>query len=213
VHREEKQRLRELCRERGLALIVDEVFLDYGLTDARPETFAANEECLAFTLSGLSKIAALPQMKVAWVTTAGPEPFKKNSLERLEIIADTYLSLNSPTQWAFAELLEQRRSLQPQLRERTRQNWAHLISTVSKQSTCEVLDSEGGWYAVLRINNEQSDEEFAIELLRKTHTLVHPGHFYDFSDDRYIVVSLITPTITFQQGISCLMEFLKSPTA
>jgi len=210
VHKEERQQLNELCRERGLALIVDEVFLDYSLTDAGRETFATNEDCLTFTLSGLSKIAALPQMKVAWVTTTGPEPLKKGSLERLEIIADTYLSLNSPTQWAFAALLEQRRFLQPQVLERVQQNWAYLQSAVGKQSVCELLDAEGGWYAVLRTHSDQPDEELAIELLRKTHTLVHPGHFYDFAADDYLVVSLLTPPTDFQRGISCLLELLKS---
>jgi len=211
VHKEERQQLNELCRERGLALIVDEVFLDYSLTDAQQETFAKNENCLTFTLSGLSKIAALPQMKVAWVTTTGPEPLKRAALDRLEIIADTYLSLNSPTQWAFAALLEQRRLLQPQVLSRVRQNWAYLQSAVSRESTCELLDAEGGWYAVLRTRCNRSDEELTIELLRKTRTLVHPGHFYDFSGDDYLVVSLLTPTTDFQPGISCLLEFLKSP--
>jgi len=210
VHREECQRLVELCRERGLAIIVDEVFLDYSLSKSTPGTFAANEECLTFTLSGLSKIAALPQMKVAWVVTSGPQQLKTAALERLEIIADTYLSLNSPTQWAFAELLEQRRSLRPQILERTRQNWAYLQSVMGKREACEVLEAEGGWYAALRTRTEQTDEDVAIELLRRTHTLVHPGHFYDFADDSTLVVSLITRGDDFQRGISCLLEFLKS---
>jgi alanine-synthesizing transaminase len=213
VHREERQQLADLCRERGLAIIVDEVFLDYGLAKSTPGAFAANEECLTFTLSGLSKIAALPQMKMAWVVTSGPQQLKTAALERLEIIADTYLSLNSPTQWAFAELLEQRRSLQPQILERTRQNWAYLQSALSRQAACEVLEAEGGWYAVLRMHTEQSDEDVAIDLLRRTHALVHPGHFYDFPDDNSLVVSLITRSGDFQQGISCLLEFLKSQSA
>jgi alanine-synthesizing transaminase len=209
VHSEERQRLSELCRERGLALIVDEVFLDYALTEARQDSFATNEECLTFTLSGLSKIAALPQMKIAWVAVNGPDALKKAAFERLEIIADTYLSLNAPTQWAFETLLEQRRSLQPQVLERVQQNWGHLQSAVRGQSACELLDAEGGWYAILRVRAERPDEELAIDLLRKTHTLVHPGHFYDFAEDKYLVVSLITPVADFQQGISCLLDFLK----
>jgi alanine-synthesizing transaminase len=208
VHAEERQWLTELCRERGLALIVDEVFLDYRLTDAQHDSFASNEDCLTFALSGLSKIAALPQMKVAWVVTSGPDGLKKAALERLEIIVDTYLSLNAPTQWAFGTLLEQRRSLQPQVLKRVRQNWAYLQSAASGQSACELFDSEGGWYAVLRARGERPDEELAIELLRKTHTLVHPGHFYDFARNGYLVVSLITPVADFQRGISSLLEFL-----
>jgi alanine-synthesizing transaminase len=210
VHQEERNRLNELCRERGLALIVDEVFLDYGLTDARQESFMGNRECLTFTMSGLSKIAALPQMKIAWVTTSGPETQRKPALERLEIIADTYLSLNSPTQWAFATLLEQRRSLRPQVLERVRENWTRLRAAVTKESACELLELEGGWYAVLRNRDDRADEELAIEILQKTHTLIHPGHFFDFAADGYIVLSLITPMDDFQRGISCLTEFFRS---
>ena len=210
VHKEERTRLKELCREKGLALIVDEVFLDYQLANARQESFVGNDECLTFTMSGLSKIAALPQMKVAWLTTTGPESLKKPAMERLEIIADTYLSLNSLTQWAFAALLEQRRSLQPQVLERVRQNWTHLRATVSKTDVFELLEVEGGWYAVLRTRNHWADEELAIEILQQTHTLVHPGHFYDFAADGYIVLSLITPVAYFQRGVSCVLEFLRN---
>jgi alanine-synthesizing transaminase len=208
VRREERQNLNELCRERGLALVVDEVFLDYGLTGERRESFTTNDDALTFTLSGLSKVAALPQMKVAWLITSGPGPAKKMALERLEIIADTYLSLNAPTQWAFGALLEHRRAMRPQLLERIRQNWEFLRSSVGKEGGCELLDAEGGWYGVIRVKSDRSDEELAIEILRSTHTLVHPGHFYDFRTDGYLVVSLITPLNDFQQGIGCLMKFL-----
>jgi alanine-synthesizing transaminase len=208
VHREERQRLNELCRERGLALVVDEVFLDYDLAGQPRQTFAINSDALTFTLSGLSKVAALPQMKAAWLITSGPEPAKKMALERLEIISDTYLSLNAPTQWAFGALLEQRRALRPQSLERIRQNWEFLRSSMGKEGGCELLDTEGGWYGVIRVKSERPDEELAIEILRSTHTLVHPGHFYDFRTDGYLVVSLITPVSDFQQGIGCLMKFL-----
>lgn len=210
VHAEERNRLNELCRKRGLALIVDEVFLDYGLTDAPPPSFVTSEECLTFTLSGLSKIAALPQMKAAWVIASGPEAVKKAALERLEIIADTYLSLNSPTQWAFAELLEQRHSVRPQVVHRVRENWKCLQAAARNAKACELLDVEGGWYAVLRVRSDWVDEELAIELLRKTHTLVHPGHFYDFAEDGNIVLSLITPAEEFRRGVFCLTSFLGS---
>jgi alanine-synthesizing transaminase len=208
VRREQRQRLNELCRERGLALVVDEVFLDYGLTDERRESFITNDDALTFTLSGLSKVVALPQMKVAWLIMSGPEAAKKIALERLEIIADTYLSLNAPTQWAFGALLEQRRALRPQLLERIRQNWEFLRSSVRKEGGCELLDTEGGWYGVIRVKSAGSDEELAVEILRCTHTLVHPGHFYDFRTNGYLVVSLITPVSDFQQGIGSLTKFL-----
>ena len=209
VKAEEVQRLNELCRERNLALIVDEVFLDFHFADHPRNSFVGNQDLLTFTLSGLSKIAALPQMKVAWVATTGPEALKKPAMDRLEIIADTYLSLNSPTQWAFPALFEQRRSLQPQIRERLLQNWAYLKSVLSQETCCELLEAEGGWYAVLRHAGDRSDEDLVIEILRGTHTLVHPGHFYDFPSDGYMVVSLITPAMDFQRGISCLLEFMR----
>jgi len=210
VHSEEAQRLSDLCRERNLALIVDEVFLDYSIADQPHKTFAANQDRLTFTLSGLSKIAALPQMKVAWISTTGPNELACAARDRLEVIADTYLSLNSPTQWAFPALLEQRRSLQPQMLDRVRKNWACLKSLVAGCSSCELLDTEGGWYAVLRTSGEGSDEDLAIDILQEAHVLVQPGHFYDFPSDRYLVVSLITPCDDFQKGIFRLLEFLRT---
>jgi len=209
VKSEEVQRLNELCRERGLALIVDEVFLDYSLGGQRRRSFVANRDALTFTLSGLSKIAALPQMKVAWMATTGPESLTQPALQRLEIIADTYLSLSSPSQWAFPDLLEQRRALQPQLLERIRKNWAYLKSALAGKTPFTLLDTEGGWYAVLRIAGDLSDEDLAIEIMRKAHVLVHPGHFYDFPSDGYLVVSLITPSSQFEEGVNALVALLE----
>ncbi|HYW65878.1 MAG TPA: pyridoxal phosphate-dependent aminotransferase [Candidatus Dormibacteraeota bacterium] len=203
---EELHRFNKLCRERNLALIVDEVFLDYAFTPAPRATFAGNHEVLTFTLSGLSKIAALPQMKVAWVVTTGPEPLAHSALERLEVIADTYLSLNAPTQWAFPALIEQRHSLRPQILERLRENRAHLRALLSQNTSCELLDADGGWYAVLRLPAGLSDEDFAITLLRTHHVLVHPGHFYDFSTEDCLVISLLTPPDVFREGISRLIQ-------
>jgi alanine-synthesizing transaminase len=205
----EVEQLNELCRQRNLALIVDEVFLDYSLANRPRKTFAANRDALTFTLSGLSKVAGLPQMKVAWAATTGPEALTRPALDRLEVIADTYLSLNSPTQWAFPALFEQRHSLQPKLLKRIRANWDNLRSQVSGKPSCELLDTEGGWYAVVRIPGDHSDEDLSIELLRRAHVLVHPGHFYDFPSDGCSVISLITPCSDFQQGVARLLEFLQ----
>jgi aspartate/methionine/tyrosine aminotransferase len=206
VKSEEVARLNKLCRERGLALIVDEVFLDYSLDGAPRRTFVANRDALTFTLSGLSKIAALPQMKVAWMVTTGPETLVRPALERLEIIADTYLSLSSVTQWAFPKLFEQRKSLQPQLQDRVRENWSYLKSAVNGKAGCELLDTEGGWYAVLRVAGDRSDEDLAIEIMKNAHVLVHPGHFYEFPSDGHLVVSLIVSR--FHQGISALLGLM-----
>jgi alanine-synthesizing transaminase len=209
VRAEEMQRLNRLCREHNLALIVDEVFLDYGFDGSSAETFAANHDALTFTLSGVSKIAALPQMKVAWVATTGPDSLVRPALDRLEVIADTYLSLNAPTQWAVPALFEQRHTVQPQLRQRIRQNRANLQKLLAFQMDCELLDADAGWYAVLRVPARCSDEDLVIDLLQKQHVIVHPGHFYDFPKDGFLVLSLIALTETFEQGVSKLLQFMQ----
>jgi alanine-synthesizing transaminase len=207
VKPDEVPQLNTLCREHNLALIVDEVFLDYQLRPRSRQTFAANPDALTFTLSGLSKISALPQMKIAWVVSSGPESLTQPALERLEIIADTYLSLSSPVQWAFSELLAQRRNMQPQLQIRVQENWSQLKS-LAHGKNCEVLEPEGGWYAVLQTRPATSAEDLAIEIMQKARVLVHPGHFYDFPSDDYLVVSLIVPEDQFKKGISSVIESL-----
>jgi len=199
---EEAHRLNKLCRERNLALIVDEVFLDYSYAPVPRATFAGNHESPTFTLSGLSKIAALPQMKVAWIVATGPDSLVHSAMERLEVIADTYLSLNAPTQWAFPALFEQRHSLRPQIQERLRENRRHLQSLLQLHSSWELLDADGGWYAVLRLLAGLSDEDFAVQLLQTEKVLVHPGHFYDFSSEDFLVLSLLTPSEIFREGVS-----------
>ncbi len=209
VHEDEVRQLNALCRERDLALIVDEVFLDYSFDGARPMTFAANRDALTFTLSGLSKVSALPQMKVAWIAATGPGSLVRAALDRLEVIADTFLSPNAPIQCALPSLFEQRRSLQPQLRQRIRENRVCLKNLLSSQSDCELLDADGGWYAVFRVPSRRSDEDLVIDLLQKQRVIVHPGHFYDFPKDGFLVVSLVTSTEVFQEGVSRLLHFLK----
>ena len=202
--------LNSFCREHGLAVIADEVFLDYELEDGRHASFAGNQEVLTFTLSGLSKVAALPQMKVAWVVTSGPRELAAAAIGRLEVIADTYLSMNAPMQWAVPALLEQRKDIQRQLLERVKTNLAELDRQLAGQKACERLSVEGGWYAVLRVPVTRSDEELAIELVRERSVVVHPGHFYDFPSDGYLVLSLIAPAAEFAEGISAVLGKLNS---
>ncbi len=210
VQPDEVQMLNSFCREHGLAVIADEVFLDYRLEQKEHASFAANQEVLTFTLSGLSKIAALPQMKVAWVVTSGPEEERCEAMGRLEVIADTYLSMNAPIQWAMPKLLAQREDIQRQLLERVRNNLAELDAQLAKQKACQRLSVEGGWYAVLRVPVTRSDEELAIELVREKSVIVHPGHFYDFPSDGYLVLSLITPPAQFAEGIIAVLDKLQS---
>jgi alanine-synthesizing transaminase len=147
-------------------------------------------------------------MKVAWVATSGPGSLQRPALDRLEVIADTYLSLNAPTQWSVPTLFAQRHSLRPQLLRRVRENRTSLQKFISPQPACELLDADAGWYAVLRVPARGSDEDLVIDLLQKQNVVVHPGHFYDFPKDGFLVLSLITPTEIFHEGISRLVEFL-----
>jgi alanine-synthesizing transaminase len=202
VSSDERSRLNQLCRNHHLALIVDEVFLDYAHDGQPKHGFAANEGALTFTLSGLSKISALPQMKLAWIVVNGPKKEATEALDRLEVIADTYLSLNAPTQLAAEILLKQRERIQPQLMHRIRTNLAELDHQLTKQTSGRRLVIEGGWYAVLRVPVTGSDEDRAIKILRECSVLVHPGHFYDFPNDGYLVLSLITPEAIFREGSS-----------
>lgn len=212
VSEDERRRLNGLCSDRSLALIVDEVFLDYSLDGRRPhQSFGGNNAALTFTLSGLSKISALPQMKLAWIAVSGPSPQINSAMQRLEVIADTYLSLNAPVQLATPTLLEQRRKVQPQLQQRISANLAELDRHILNQKSCARLAIEGGWYAILRVPVTRSDEDLAIELLHKTGVLLHPGHFYDFPQDGFLVLSLITQPDNFCEGISRALEFLNRP--
>ena len=205
----EVELLNSFCRAHGLAVIVDEVFLDFRLAETGYASFAGNRDVLTFTLSGLSKISALPQMKVAWVVTGGPKEEAAAAMARLEVIADTYLSMNAPIQWAVPTLLEQRKSIQRQLLERVRANLAELDRQLAGQKACERLRVEGGWYAALRVPVTRSDEELAIELVGEEAVVVHPGHFYDFPRDGYLVLSLITPEAEFAEGMSRTLRHLE----
>ncbi len=205
---DERARLNELCARHAMALIVDEVFLDYSHDGQRRPSFAANDEVLTFTLSGLSKISALPQMKLAWIAVSGPETDANSAMARLEVIADTYLSLNAPVQLAAGVMLEQRKKIQPQLIGRMRANLAELDRQITGQKSCTRLAIEGGWYAVLRVPVTRSDEDLAIELLRESAVMVHPGLFYDFPTDGYLVLSLITEGDEFREGMSRVLRFV-----
>jgi alanine-synthesizing transaminase len=204
----EQAQLNAFCGERGIALIVDEVFLDYAHDGISRPSFVANQDVLTFTLSGLSKVSAMPQMKVAWIATSGPEPSVSAALARLEVIADTFLSMNAPMQLAAPVLLKEREKMQPQLLERVRTNLGELDLQLAANPACRRLNVEGGWYAVLRVPVTQSDEEVAIRMLREKSVLVHPGHFYDFAGDGYLVLSLITPCAQFREGITRMFDFL-----
>jgi alanine-synthesizing transaminase len=209
VSAEETAALNVFCRDRGLALIVDEVFLDYSHDRAPHRSFVTNAEALTFTLSGVSKISALPQMKFAWVAFSGPEEILAEAAARLEIIADTFLSMNAPVQLAAPVLLDQRKRIQPILLDRLRVNLAELDRQLAGHPACVRLMVEGGWYVVLRVPAIESDEDLAIGLLREAGVSVHPGHFYDFPNEGHLVLSLITEPADFREGVARLLQMVE----
>lgn len=199
--------LNQLCTSRDLALIVDEVFLDFAHGELRRASFASNSNVLTFTLSGLSKICGLPQMKLAWIALGGPEEKKTAARERIEVIADAYLSVSTPIQLAAPAMLKTRHNLRRQVLDRTKTNLAELDRQLLQHKSCSRLACEGGWTAILRVPATQSDEDLAVELLTKAQVHVHPGHLYDFAANGFLVVSLIVPPEIFAEGISRVLRF------
>ncbi len=201
----------DCCRTQELALVVDEVFADYAFdaTLPRVSTHAAESRVLTCTLSGLSKISALPQMKLAWIVVNGPEELRKAALERLEIVADSYLSVSTPLARALPRLLELRRQMQPQVLARTRANLAWLDEHLASSLPASRLATEGGWYTILKVPATRSDEDWAVELLKADGVYVHPGHFFDFASEGYLVLSLLAPEVIFQEATTRLLRHLE----
>jgi alanine-synthesizing transaminase len=199
----EREGLEKLCAERKIALIVDEVFLDYAIQpDARPRTFAAVEgRALCFVLSGLSKVCALPQMKLSWIIARGPKDLLEPALARLEVVADTFLSVNAPTQAALPSWLAGRNHLQGQMRERVRANLTVLDARL-RGTQADRLALEGGWTAVMRVPREVDAQTFAEAALDRG-VLVQPGEFYGLPEGR-VVVSLLTRPEIWQRGLGLL---------
>jgi alanine-synthesizing transaminase len=202
LKRREAERLDRICASRGIAIISDEVFFDYPLrTDPeRAPLFADPAEALTFHLSGLSKIAGLPQMKLGWIAVDGPEALRRAAMERLELIADTYLSVGAPVQYAAERLLEIGIAIRAQITERTLFNLRHSRATIA-DSPIRALDVEGGWYVTLEVPRLWSEEEWTLKLLREYGVLVQPGFFYDFEREAFLVLSLLTPSGDFAEGL------------
>jgi aspartate/methionine/tyrosine aminotransferase len=201
----EAEELARLCRAFDLSLIVDEVFLDYGLA-GRGKSFAAGLEGVpVFVVSGLSKIAGLPQMKAAWIMAAVPDAGQ--ALERLEVIADTFLSMNAPVQCALPSWLAGRGGIQRQIRERVKANLAELDRQLGRLTGVSRLEIEGGWYATLRIPALKPDEETVLELLERG-VWVQPGGFFGMGASGWLVLSLLAPEKEFITGVTKLIDHL-----
>jgi aspartate/methionine/tyrosine aminotransferase len=203
----EAAELADICAAQEMAIVADEVFLDYTSGTTPAQTFAFSEEALTFTLSGLSKISLLPQMKLAWTVVSGPEAAVQNAIERLEIIADTYLSPSTPVQLALPKFLSLRHSMQVQLRQRIFANLSFLHGVLRESKSLVRLDREGGWYAILRVPVTATDEDLTLALLERFSVLVHPGHFFNFSREGFLVVSLIAQEAEFLEGFRRFQNF------
>jgi alanine-synthesizing transaminase len=204
----EARKFAEICPARNLATIADEVFLDYVDATEPPLSFAFDSPILTFTLSGLSKISLLPQMKLGWIVVSGPDALVDAAMQRLEVIGDTYLSPSAPVQLALTEMLAMRGDLQIQMQRRLSSNLRFLDLLLAKSSV-DRLKREGGWYGVLRVPATGSDEDIAIKLLESCGVLVHPGHFFDFPREGFLVVSLIPCEAEFQEGARRLRDFFQ----
>ncbi len=204
----EAAELAQLCREFDLALIVDEVFLDYCFNGARKSFAAGLEGVPVFVVSGLSKIAGLPQMKAAWIVAVGPEAC--TAMERMEVIADTFLSMNAPVQHAMPAWLEGRAAIQRQILARVSANLAELDRQLARLPGVNRLEVEGGWYAVLRIPALRPDEQTVMALLERG-VWVHPGYFFGMADSGWLVVSLLAAEAEFSRGVAGLVDYCCAP--
>ena len=196
----------------GLPILSDEVFSDFAFaSDAnRVTTLTGSSSTLTFAMSGLSKIAGLPQMKLGWIVAGGPD--HATALAGLEWIADTFLSVATPVQWALPRILAASAAVQEQIRRQTRVNLDHLIERTSAPgSPCRCLHAEGGWYAILEVPRIRTEEEWALGLLADSDVLVQPGFFYDFEGEAFLVLSLLTPPAVFAEGLRRILDAAGRP--
>ena len=204
LKQDEYEEIASLCEQHGLALISDEVFSDYGISvDPRAVSkLIGRNECLSFSLSGLSKVCGLPQMKLGWIVASGPG--HETALQRLEWIADAYLSVGAPVQCAAATLLSCRDPIQQQIRDRAVSN-LEFLRRATAESPCRLLRVEGGWYATLQVPRTRSEEAWAL-LLLENGVLVQPGYFFDFESEAYLVLSLLTEPATLARGVKHILD-------
>ena len=208
LKRWEQDRLIELAKQRELPIICDEVFLDYALEPdaARAGTFAECDSVLSFSLNGLSKSAGMPQMKLGWMVLNGPEAERERARERLEIVSDTYLSVNTPVQRALPELLRIGGDVQQAIAGRTKRNLSTLKELLAP-SSAHPLRTEGGWSAIVKLPNTIAEEAAVARLLEEQNVIVQPGYFFDMPFEPAVVVSLLTAADTFEEGVRRLARF------
>jgi aspartate/methionine/tyrosine aminotransferase len=211
---EERGTLDAFCAGRGLPIIADEVFWDYRFEGGAGvvSTLAAigepprRTEALTFTLGGLSKACGLPQMKLGWIVVGGPEGAVAEALDRLEFIADCYLSVGAPVQSAAPRLLDIGDTIRSAIIARITANRAALARALPADSPCRLLPTDGGWYGVLKVPAIAPEEELALQLLERDDVVVHPGYFFDFAREAYLIVSLLPPPDRFEVGIGRILD-------
>jgi hypothetical protein len=198
--------LSQVCRRHDLSVICDEVFWDYRLAGDEQlfDPLAENEVPLC-VLNGLSKSAGLPQMKLGWIVLRGPSDFRSQAAERLEFLADHYLSASAPVQWAAAELIEAGKSVRQQIQQRIQGN-RDVLESLLENSPARALASEGGWHAVIELPRIRSSEEMALLLLDQDDVVVHPGDFYGFSEGCQAVISLLPHPSDFATGVGRMRD-------
>jgi alanine-synthesizing transaminase len=210
VSARELDQLSRICGERGWALVADEVFADYTLDEPAPVTdLAARAGVLSFTLGGASKALGLPQLKLGWTIVGGPAAVRAGALAGLELIADTFLSVGTPVQLAAAELLQRGTAVRQAIHDRVRRNLNRARDIARLYPSCEVLRVEGGWCAPVRVPAGRSEEALVLDLLRREHVLVHPGYFFDFPHEAFVIVSLLPEEDTFADAFARALRFLQ----
>ena len=213
----EIDRLAELCVPRGIALIADEVFADYELEPgaaARRARVAGRDDLLTFSLGGLSKSVGLPQAKLGWIAVGGPGALVGAALARLELVCDAYLAVSTPVQVAAADLLERGAAVRSQIAARVATNYRQLMALSARVPSCGVMRSDGGWYAVMQVPSFEPEEDLAVRLLTADGVLAHPGYFFDFPRESFLVVSLLPLEASFNDGIArVLRHFARSATS
>ena len=203
---EELQAIAERCATRSAVLIVDEVFADYPLRSDADISPALPRTCLSVRLGGLSKSAGLPQVKLGWMALDGPDAYVANAMEKLELIADTYLSVSTPAQVAAPALIASGGAVREQILARVRRNDMAIRAAAAGHPEVDVLTADGGWSVVLRVPAVRTEEDLALTLLEQDDVLVHPGYFFDFAHGCHLIVSLLTPTDTLDAGVGRLLE-------
>jgi aspartate/methionine/tyrosine aminotransferase len=201
---EELDEMMRRCADGRAALIIDEVFADYPLRLASIPVYCGSSPALTFRLGGLSKSVGLPQVKLGWILVDGPDDLVAAALQRLELICDTYLSVSTPVQIAAPRLLTDGAVVRDRILARVRMNDATLRRITSSVPSIEALNADGGWSAVLRVPATRSEEDLVLELLERDDVLVHPGFFFDFSHEAFLVVSLLVEPAAFAEGVSRL---------